>query len=80
MAAFFPRDREMTRKGWECHPSPASRLAQQPLRKRFAKSHADYEERESDLRLAWPSLSAKLSEAKRFQNEFARAVQSLPAE
>jgi hypothetical protein len=80
MAAFFPKDREMTRKGWECHPNPASRLAQQPAGQRFAKSLADYEARAADFRLAWPVISARLSEAKIFQDEFINAIQSLPTE
>ena len=49
MAIFFPQDREMTRKGWECHPDPESRLSQQRVGRRFAKSLTDYEARQSEL-------------------------------
>ncbi len=80
MAAFFPGDTEMARRGWECHASPAVRLAQQPLARRFAKRHADYEARSPQLRLAWPAITTRLSEAMRFQNEFMSAVQNLRAE
>jgi hypothetical protein len=75
MAAFFPTDKEMRRNGWECHPDPASRLAQQPKGRRFRKSHADYEKRAPQFRIAWPKIVAELSEAARFQNEFLDAAQ-----
>jgi hypothetical protein len=78
MAAFFPNDREMIRKGWECHANPEARLAQQPLAQRFSKRQANYEARASRLRGAWPSIAAKLSEAERFQDDFMAAVQVLP--
>lgn len=79
MTATFPTDREMRRKGWECHPRPENRLAQQLKSQRFSKSQADYEKRHSELRDRWPAIAAKLSEAARFQNDFTTAVQALPA-
>jgi hypothetical protein len=80
MAAFFPNDREMARKGWECHANPEVRLAQQPLAHRFSKRQADYEARALRLRVACPAIAAKLSEAQRFQDDFMTAVQVLPAD
>ena len=80
MATFFPEDKEMIKKGWECHPSPASRLGQQPVRRRFSKSLADYEARASELRLAWPAISGRLSQAEMFQHEFISIVQNLRVE
>lgn len=79
MAAFFPRDRDMLRKGWECHPNPASRLGQQPAGQRFAKRLWDYQSRQSDFQAAWPTITARLSEAKRFRDDFVTAIQGLPA-
>ncbi len=78
MAAFFPNDREMIRKGWECHEHPEGRLAQQPRAQRFSKRRADYESRAPKMRDGWPAIAAKLSEAQRFHNDFAAAVQALP--
>jgi hypothetical protein len=78
MAVCFPRDREMARKGWECHPKPANRLAQQPKHERFSKTHADYEKRKPELQARWPDVVAKLSEAARFQNDFTAAFHALP--
>jgi hypothetical protein len=77
MAAFFPNDREMTRRGWECYPNPDSRLAQQRSSQRFSKRQADYEARAPELGVGWPAIAAKLSEAKRFQEDFMTAVQVL---
>lgn len=79
MAACFPTDREMKRKGWECHPDPGSRLGQQPKSRRFSKSHANYERRQSELQARWPAIVAKLSEAARFQNDFTATIETLPA-
>lgn len=77
MAAFFPQDREMQRKGWECYPNPASRLAQQPLRERFAKSEADYEQRRREFQASWPRIAGQLSEAGRFRDEFLATIAGL---
>jgi hypothetical protein len=79
MAACFPSDSEVTKKSWECHPNPDSRLGQQPKSSRFSKSQADYEKRQPELQARWPVIVAKLSEAARFQNDFTSAVQALPA-
>jgi hypothetical protein len=77
MAAFFPIDREMRRRGWECHPDPATRLGQQPKTERFRKTHAEYEKRGSEFRKAWPTVVKELSEAARFQSEFVAALASV---
>lgn len=74
MAAFFPNDKEMAKQGWECHPKPENRLGQQSVRKRFAKNQQDYAERKSDFQKFWPSVVAKLSEARRFQDDFIAAI------
>ena len=79
MAACFPSDSEVTKKSWECHPNPDSRLGQQPKSSRFSKSQADYDKRQAELQARWPAVVAKLSEAARFQNDFTTAVQALPA-
>ena len=80
MAAFFPNDREMIRKGWECHANPEGRLAQQPKALRFSKRRGDYEARAPRIRDSWPAVAAKLPEANRFHRDFVSAVQSLQAD
>ena len=78
VAACFPGDSEVTKKSWECHPNPDSRLGQQPKSRRFSKSQADYEKRQLELQSRWPAIVANLSEAARFQHDFTTAVRALP--
>jgi hypothetical protein len=77
MALFFPNDKQMKRLGWECHPDPAARLSQQPIKHRFRKSHEEYRERNTQFRAGWPTLVNELSEAKRFNDNFELAVSKL---
>jgi hypothetical protein len=78
MAVFFPNDRDMLRRGWECHPNPEGRLGQQPAAQRFAKRRADYQSRHAELHASWPTIVARLSEARRFHDDFMVAFQNLP--
>ncbi len=77
MAMFFPGDREMAKKGWECHPKPENRLAQQPLNQRFAKREEDYKERYSAMVEKWPAVVAQLPEAERFRDDLLAAMPPL---
>lgn len=70
MAIFFPNDKEMARKGYECHPKPESRLGQQPKNLRFSKNLADYEQRKLDIQTGWAMAVNNLTEARRFQDDF----------
>jgi len=70
MYALFPNDREMKKKGWECHPYPEGRLAQQQKQHRIAKNQRDYERRAPEIRDRWGALAAGLTEAHRFQQDF----------
>lgn len=76
IAALFPDDTVMIRKGWECHPNPESRLGTKPKAVRLKKSKAGYEAIQNRISAAWPRLQADLSEAGRFSNEFVSAVSS----
>jgi hypothetical protein len=78
VAMFFPHDGQMIKKGWECHPDPASRLGQQSKNRRFAKTQSDYQARSKRIQEAWPRIVTNLTEAKRFQNDFMAVVRSLP--
>jgi hypothetical protein len=79
MAAIFPTDREVVKKGWECYAKPENRLGQQPFRQRFSKTQANYQTRKSQLQAAWPAVVARLTESRRFQDEFSAALNALPA-
>lgn len=74
MAAFFPHDKDMNKRGWECHPNPEIRLSQQPKKTRFDKSQGEYAIRKPEFQAQWPALTERLTEAKRFQAEFMAAV------
>lgn len=74
MWLFFPDDREMERQNWECYPDPASRLSQQRKAQRFRKNQADYQARFATICQRWPELSAALSEARRFEDDFLVAL------
>jgi hypothetical protein len=76
VAIFFPTDKEMKRLGWECHPSPQTRLSQQPKAHRFTKSHSNYLQRQESIKSAWATLSESLSEAKRFSSQFMANITS----
>ena len=78
LAIFFPSDRQMIRSGWECYPTPELRLSQQSKTVRFKKTQAEYRSRHNEIRKGWPKLASRLSEAKRFQDEFQRAIEPSP--
>jgi len=77
MAIFFPNDKEMARKGWECHPKPENRLGQQPRTMRFGKNYADYEGRKLEIQTSWITVVNTLTEASRFQDDFFTVSSSL---
>jgi hypothetical protein len=77
MAIFFPNDKELKRKGVECHPDPASRLPVQPKAARFIKSFEAYRNRNHLLKAGWIGLTKQLTEARRFNDDFVVAVASL---
>lgn len=77
VAICFPHDGQMIRKGWECHPSPETRLGQQPKTHRFAKSQAAYQARSAAFQEGWPRIVGRLNEARRFQEEFMAAVKQV---
>jgi hypothetical protein len=74
IAALFPDDSVMLRKGWECHPTPESRLGTKPKAVRVIKSKAGYEAVEEKISAAWPKLRTELSEARRFSDDFVSAI------
>ena len=41
MAALFPNNKVLARRGWECHADPAAQLGQQPTRQRIEKRVRD---------------------------------------
>lgn len=77
MAALFPEDTEMEKKGWECHPRPVDRLGQQPKGKRIAKRYKDYQGKAEAFRAAWPDVVSRLEGASGFAADFQSCVGGL---
>lgn len=77
MAALFPEDKELSRKGWECYPKPEHRLAQQPKAVRIGKNLLDYQSHAAHFTLKWPSVVQRLSEANRFHSDLMAGLQAL---
>ena len=74
LAAVWPENREVRRDDWECHPNPEGQLGALPKRRRFGKHPDDYRSRQGKMEQAWPKVSARLTEAARFEAEFLAAV------
>ena len=79
LAAICPKNRLVRQDDWECHLNPESQLATLPKGQRFKKRPKDYRRKEGELEKAWPCVSARLTEAKRFETEFLAALESLPS-
>ena len=76
LAAVWPEGNLVRRDDWECRSNPEGQLAALPIHRRFRKRVDDYESKQSVIERAWPRVSARLTEAARFESEFlaARAV------
>ena len=61
------------RDDWECHRNPEGQLATLPKHRRFRKRVDDYRRKQSEIRKAWPDVSARLTEAARFEAELLAA-------
>ncbi len=79
MAAFFPRDRVISRKGWECYDNPQRRLTSKPLKVRIKKTKSDYQQRADELKSSWPNVRMKLTEAGRFSDELSLRLAAVEA-
>jgi hypothetical protein len=74
VAALFPGDTEMLRKGWECHPNPETRLSIQPKEHRLSKTEKDYKGIRDRISVAWPQVRQAMTEADRFSCDLVAAV------
>jgi hypothetical protein len=74
VAALFPDDRVMTKRGWECSPNPERRLGTRKRGERVRKSESDYKLIQERITQSWPRLRNELSEARRFSDDFVDAV------
>ena len=74
LAAVWPEGNVVRRNDWECRPNPERQLAALPIHRRFRKRVDDYRRRQGEIEAAWPKVSARLTEAKRFESEFLAAL------
>ena len=74
LTALFPDNAIFQQEHWECRSDPAGQLKALPKRNRFPKKPHDHRERSQQISQAWPCVSATLTEAARFQEDFLRAM------
>ena len=74
LAAVSPNNRLVQRGDWECHPNPEGQFATMPRAVRFGKRPEDYRRRQKQISQAWADVSARLTEALRFEREFLAAI------
>ena len=74
LAAIWPEGDVVRRDDWECRPNPEGQLAALPMHRRFRKRPDDYRRKQGDMERAWPEVSARLTEAARFEAEFLSAT------
>ena len=74
LAAVWP-DNDVIRRGdWECHSRPEGQLGALPRATRFRKRPDDYRRKQGEIEEAWPKVSARLTEAARFETELLAAM------
>ena len=74
LAAVYPDHGLVPSGDWECHHNPEGQLATLPLEHRFRKRPDDYLSMQDEITNTWPTVSARLEEAKRFEEQFLAAV------
>ena len=74
LAAICPKNKVVRRHDWECRPNPEGQFAALPIHHRFSKHPDDYRGKQAEITEAWPQVSARLTEAARFEAEFLAAV------
>ena len=79
LAAVWPEGNVVRRNDWECRRNPEGQLAALPIHRRFEKRQDDYRRKQSEIEEAWPKVSVRLTEAKRFKTEFLAAIRTVTA-
>ena len=74
LAAIWPEGNVVRRDDWECRHNPDGQLAAMPKDRRFGKRPDDYRRRQREITEAWPEVSARLTEAARFEAELLAAI------
>ena len=74
LAAVWPENNVVRRDDWECHSDPEDQLKALPKHRRFGKHQDDYRRKQSEIKEAWLTVSARLTEGARFKKEFLAAT------
>ena len=74
LAAIWPEGNVVRRDDWECRSNPEGQLAALPKHRKFMKRPDDYQGRQREITEAWPKVSARLTEAARFEAELLAAI------
>ena len=74
LAAIWPEGNVVRRDDWECRLDPEAQLAALPRHRRFRKRPGDYRRLRREITEAWPAVSARLTEAARFEAELLAAI------
>ncbi|MBW2708701.1 MAG: hypothetical protein JRD04_05375 [Deltaproteobacteria bacterium] len=81
LAGLFPKDKVAKRKYLECRQNPANTLQGKPMKRRLVRSGKKslwmYKELASEFALKWGNVTAKCSEASRFEDDFLYAFKQL---
>ena len=74
LAAVWPNNGFVRRDDWECHRHPEGQLGTLPRARRFRKRQDDYRRKQVEIEKAWSKVSARLTEAARFEAELLAAI------
>ena len=74
VVALWPDNPVVARGNWECRIDPGRQFSALPHRERLSKTRRDFEQRAMDITRGWLIVASRLTEAKRFEVEFLRAM------
>ena len=76
LAAIWPDDERVRQDDWECLSNPLKTL---PKHRPFKKRQDNYRRKQSEIEAAWQNVSARLTEAARFEAELLAAIRTVTA-
>lgn len=74
VVALWPDNRVVANGNWECRNNPGAQLSALPKGRKLSKNRRDYKSRGIDIGNGWSIVASKLTEARRFEEEFLAAV------
>ena len=77
LSAVHPDHRIVSRENWECNCNPSAQLKTLPINVRFQKTVSDYTARKELIADSWKQVIARLTQAKRFDEELSDLIGKL---